>query len=154
MERDERLLDLLHSVVRGLVHQMRSVVRTKGVPGSFMPIMRSAILEPGITITELSRRSGMAKSHVSTAVEEISRRGLIERRGDDHDRRLQHLYPTVQGRELFDQVHKEARDRQREVLSALSDEQIRSLIGELELIQRGLHPSPEDIDGPGPPCSP
>jgi DNA-binding MarR family transcriptional regulator len=152
MESDERLLDLIHSVAQGLFHEMRRVARERGMPGSFMAIMRCATQEPGVTITELARRSGMAKSHVSTAVDELCRRGLVERRGDDHDRRLQHLYPTPYAREFFGEVRTEARERLRGVLSVLSEEQTNSLIMDLELLRQALHPSQGDLKGPGPPC--
>ena len=69
---------------------------------------------PGLTQTTLSRASGRDKSTLTPALDDLERRGLIERRRSPKDRRVHALYLTSGGRSLLRELtrHAVAHDRQ------------------------------------------
>src|SRR5437870_988095 len=69
---------------------------------------------PGLTQTALSRASGRDKSTLTPALDDLERRGLVERRRSPKDRRVRALYLTGGGRSLLRELtrHAVAHDRQ------------------------------------------
>jgi DNA-binding MarR family transcriptional regulator len=69
---------------------------------------------PGLTQTALSRASGRDKSTLTPALDDLERRGLIERRRAPTDRRVHALHLTDGGRALLRELrrHAVAHDRQ------------------------------------------
>jgi DNA-binding MarR family transcriptional regulator len=69
---------------------------------------------PGLTQTALSRASGRDKSTLTPALDDLERRGLIERRRSPKDRRVHALHLTGAGRSLLRELgrHAVAHDRQ------------------------------------------
>lgn len=60
--------------------------------------------EPGIDQNGLAARLGVERSHVSLLVEELGKRGLVERRVNGADRRARILRLTPKGEGLFDRL--------------------------------------------------
>jgi DNA-binding MarR family transcriptional regulator len=59
-------------------------------------ILRFLTNNPGIdTAAEIAELRQLSKGNVSTAVEKLIRKGLLERRQDPHDRRVMHLTVTA-----------------------------------------------------------
>lgn len=69
-------------------------------PFSFM-LLRRIKEEPGVTLSELSRLMGAAKSHTSTTVEQLVRDGYVEKRSDPSDQRVIRLHITDEGLRFF-----------------------------------------------------
>jgi DNA-binding MarR family transcriptional regulator len=55
----------------------------------------------GPTMSELSRRLLVSKGNITDLVTRLERRGLIERRADERDARVQHVYLTPVGEKLI-----------------------------------------------------
>jgi DNA-binding MarR family transcriptional regulator len=60
--------------------------------------------EPGIDQNGLAARLGVERSHVSLLVEELGKRGLVERRVNGADRRARILRLTSKGEGAFDRL--------------------------------------------------
>lgn len=60
--------------------------------------------EPGIDQNGLAARLGVERSHVSLLVEELGKRGLVERRVNGADRRARILRLTSKGEGVFDRL--------------------------------------------------
>ena len=60
--------------------------------------------EPGIDQNGLAARLGVERSHVSLLVEELGKRGLVERRVNGADRRARILRLTSKGEGMFDRL--------------------------------------------------
>src|SRR5207244_614632 len=77
-------------------------------------ILRLSDQTPGLTQTALSRASGRDKSTLTPALDDLERRGLVERRRSPKDRRVRALYLTGGGRSLLRELtrHAVAHDRQ------------------------------------------
>jgi DNA-binding MarR family transcriptional regulator len=68
---------------------------------------------PGISQTELSHANGRDKSSLTPVVEDLVRRGLVERTRMDNDRRTYRLTLTAQGKKILTQLTRCARRHER-----------------------------------------
>jgi DNA-binding MarR family transcriptional regulator len=90
----EQLLDLLHAVQRSLHDMLRSTFEDVDFPFMGLLMLKRIHQRPGVTVSELAREIGLAKSHISKTVDVLAERGLVDKRSDPGDQRLQRLYPT------------------------------------------------------------
>jgi DNA-binding MarR family transcriptional regulator len=76
----------------------------------------------GISQQELARKLLVGRSNMSMLLPQMEKRGLIERRGDDKDKRVLRLYLTEEGRGVTE----------------------RAMVIQTDLIERVLSPEPID----------
>ncbi len=76
--------------------------------------------EPGIDQNGLAARLGIERSHVSLLVEELGKRGLVERRVNGADRRARILRLTSKGEGVFDRLRGKNTAANERVLDPLS----------------------------------
>ena len=88
------IVQLWHHVNRQMYDIFRSTVRQYDLPAMSYLALRQIQKEPGITISELARRIGTAKSHVSNIADQLVREDFIEKRTDSSDQRILRLYLT------------------------------------------------------------
>ena len=76
--------------------------------------------EPGIDQIGLAARLGVDRNSASVLVDDLERKGLIERRVNEADRRARLLQLTAKGEQLFHQVRKRNLAAQADILRALT----------------------------------
>jgi DNA-binding MarR family transcriptional regulator len=81
-------------------------------PGRFATLTLIA-RNPGISQTELSQAAGRDKSSLTPAIEDLVRRGLVERSRLDRDRRAYCLMITRDGKKILTQLTRCARRHER-----------------------------------------
>ncbi len=81
-------------------------------PGRFATLTLIA-RNPGISQTELSLANGRDKSSVTPVIEELVRRGLVERKRMDSDRRTYRLNVTPAGKKVLTTMTRCARRHER-----------------------------------------
>ena len=81
-------------------------------PGRFATLMLIA-RNPGISQTELSHAAGRDKSSLTPVIEDLVRRGLVERRRMDTDRRAYRLNVTKDGKKTLASMTRCARKHER-----------------------------------------
>jgi DNA-binding MarR family transcriptional regulator len=81
-------------------------------PGRFATLTLIA-RNPGISQTELSQAAGRDKSSLTPVVEDLVRRGLVERKRMDSDRRTYRLNLTAAGKKTLTQLTRCARRHER-----------------------------------------
>ncbi|MDI6880492.1 MAG: MarR family transcriptional regulator [Desulfitobacteriaceae bacterium] len=134
----ETLIDLFNDVQKRLHQYIRPVFQNLSLPPAAMLLARSIAQEPGITVSELSRRTQTAKSHVSNMLEDMSRRGLIEKRPDPDDHRLVRIYLAEQAAEQMQQVREEIRHRLMVAISVVPDDKVVQMIAVLQDFKEAL----------------
>jgi DNA-binding MarR family transcriptional regulator len=124
-------------------------------------ILRIIAATPGLSQQELAAKLGMYASRLVALIDDLEKRGLLERQPSDSDRRLYALHLTKSGEEQFSAIGAVAREHGRDLLDALSDEERSTLTALLERIakkhglQEGLHPGYRNIsEGTNPKVSP
>lgn len=136
------LADLLHEVHRKVAEQMRGLLQGHEIPPTFMMIGRVLGAEPGITVSELARRTGIAKSHVSNTIDDLARRGWVEKRADPGDQRLLRLYLSRSATDNWTQIRASMRARLAELVAEIPEEKTAALIDGLQALKELLDRTP------------
>jgi DNA-binding MarR family transcriptional regulator len=127
-----------------------------GLTPAHAGIFRIMAANPGLSQQELAAKLGMYASRLVAVIDDLEKRGLIERQPSDSDRRLYALHLTKSGKEQLSAIGAIAREHGRDLLDALSDEERLTLTALLERVanskglQKGVHPGYRNIpDGSG-----
>jgi len=102
-------------------------------PGRFATLTLIA-RNPGISQTELSLASGRDKSSVTPVVEDLVRRGLIERKRERSDRRAYRLNLTPNGRKTLVELTRCARRHERSLDAIIGRSERKRFISTLKKI--------------------
>src|ERR1700723_4294009 len=117
-------------------------------------ILRLLRMAAGPSQQELAARLQIHPSRLVAILDNLEKRGLIERRANPDDRRFYSLHLAKGGEEALSGVSKVAREHQESLLSALNSEERRSLaallvrIAEEQGLTRGVHPGFQQLGGP------
>ncbi|TCU12804.1 MarR family winged helix-turn-helix transcriptional regulator [Rhizobium sullae] len=88
----------------------------------------------GISQQELARKLLVGRSNMSMLLPQMEKRGLIERRGDDKDKRVLRLYLTSEGRSVTERAMVIQTDLIERVLSPEPIEQCMAMASAMERI--------------------
>jgi DNA-binding MarR family transcriptional regulator len=109
-------------------------------------ILRLLRVASGLSQQELAGKLGIHPSRLVAVLDNLEKRGYLERRPNPDDRRLYSLHLTKGGEEVLGRIGKVAREHQDALLAALSGEE-RAALGSLLLrladqqgLTRGVHP--------------
>jgi DNA-binding MarR family transcriptional regulator len=97
-----------------------------------------AIGETDPTVKDLAERLGLSLPGMSRNVDGLERRGLLDRREDERDRRMKRLKLTAAGREVLDRVNAARLQGLEEFTASLPREQSERLAAALAPITEGL----------------
>lgn len=89
----------------------------------------------GTSMGQLAQVRGMPRNAVSTLADRMVNAGMLERRGDDRDRRIVRLVLTSLGAAIYQEVARARREVMRCLLAQLTDEQIEGLHAALPALQ-------------------
>jgi DNA-binding MarR family transcriptional regulator len=91
-----------------------------------------------ITVKELSEELHLSLPAASRLAEALLRRGFVERREDEHDRRMKRIRITDGGRRIVAQFHAARLEGLEQFISTLSEEQRRRLSDALSDLPIGV----------------
>ncbi len=131
----EHLIELLREINRELSKHVKEVLVNQNLPGAMIPIARQIKEQPGITVSEISRRAGIAKSHVSNVIRELEKRGWVDKKPDSDDQRLIRIFLTPQAEKHLQLVQKEIREMFRSLGSGIPEQETLELVMALEKIK-------------------
>lgn len=118
-------------------------LKTIGVRARHFAVLSLASDADGISQKGLAEAMSLDPSRIVVIVDDLERRGLVERRPDPADRRTRLVAPTTQGREVCAQARGLVREAGAEFLVRLDEQERKQL---LELLRKV---AADDTDGPG-----
>jgi len=127
-------------------HRFRTSLEPLGITPRLFGVMSIVAARPGITQKGLHQCTAIDTSSMVALVDELERLGLAERRVPHDDRRARAIYLTNQGQALTERVQSHTATVQRELFSALSAAELRSL----HALLRKLAASPASDSTPPP----
>lgn len=133
--------DLWRQVNRGMHERIRHTFRTIDLPPMSFPILMQIKHSPGITVSELARRSGTVKSHVSKMMEQLVQQGYLEKRPDPDDQRLVRIYPTQAAANSFVEMEERVQAFWSDVVATLPDEEVDKVVDGLRILLTALQRS-------------
>jgi DNA-binding MarR family transcriptional regulator len=117
-------------------------------------ILRLLRVASGLSQQELAAKLQIHPSRLVAILDNLERRGLVERRANPDDRRLYSIHLTKDGGETLEKIGKVAREHQDALLSALNraerDELAALLlrIADQQGLVRGVHPGYQRLGRP------
>ena len=117
-------------------------------------ILRLVRIMAGLSQQELAVKLQIHPSRMVAIVDNLEKRGLVERRPNPDDRRLYSLYLTQAGGESLERIGRVAREHQDALLSPLSKEERDTLatlllrIADQQGLVRGVHPGYQRLGKP------
>lgn len=128
-------------------------IATVGLEPPLFRILNVVDLSEGEAQTSIGDAIEVPPSRMVALVDELERRGLIERRPDPSDRRIRALYLTSEGRSLLALARRVAAEHEEELtrgMSAADRERLTALlqrIVEAQELGPGVHPGLSDPGG-------
>jgi DNA-binding MarR family transcriptional regulator len=126
-----------------------------GLKPPHVGILRVVQQADGLSQQALAEKLGMFPSRLVGLIDELERRGLIERRNSPADRRSYALFLTGAGREIMERIDEVSREHQASICAALDDAERAQLAGLLRRIAAeqgltpGIHPGFRELGGGG-----
>ena len=134
----ERLGFLLHDAARLMRKRFEMRGSVYGLSAAQWRLMVRLVKEEGQTQARLADLLEIEPISVSRLIDRMEEGGWIERRQDQHDRRVRTIHPTARSREIFLEVKSVAGDVYEEALAGLSPEIRRKTIEGLTRIVENL----------------
>jgi len=152
---DYPMLDLRHEALLNIVHTA-NLVASAGAPlfrryglteAQFNVLF--ALMHKGrdVTQTDLGRRLVVTRATITSVLDRLEEKGLVERRDVPGDRRIYHVELTPEGRALTEELEPLYREEVHRAMDALSDAECRELIGQLERIRATTAAVKEELAG-------
>jgi MarR family transcriptional regulator, 2-MHQ and catechol-resistance regulon repressor len=139
-----RTAEAMHSEVsRGLV--------SEGLTASQFSTLKVLAHRGALAQRDIAKYLLRTGGNVTVVLDNLERRGLIERIRDTQDRRVIHAGLTPEGRSLFERVYPPHLDRIRRAMAALEEEECGHLVGILNKLHAEIGPAtcqalPEEPD--------
>ena len=131
-----RLLSCTNLVLR---HLRRNFKHAFSVTLPRFDLLAQAARPPlGATLGELSRRLLVSKGNVTDIVPRLEKEGLIERRRDEADGRIQHVYLTDAGERKLDEMLDAHNRWLKELMRHMSEQELDTLIEALGILKHAL----------------
>ncbi len=106
-----------------------------GMPISHVQILALLRQTGSLTISEISRRFGIAKPNITPIVDHLIVEGLVERGRDAHDRRVVNIILSEAGRTRMQTIHDaQVRHMAETSVGRLTDEQLAQLLSSLRQV--------------------
>lgn len=134
----DRIQQLLYQLVRNYELCDQMCVAEHKVTASQAYTLLAIPEESDITMNELSEAMDLANSTMTRMVDHLLRKGIVQRRHDDEDRRVVRVGLTAEGRELRHTLEKERQRMYREVLSEIQEKERPVIISALENALRAI----------------
>lgn len=143
--RDE-IARLFHQIQREIRERMRRSFRDCQLPFGALHLLKEVQGEPGVTVNEVARRTGLAKSHVSKMLDHMVQHGYVSKETDPADQRLLRIYLTPAGREMAEDLERRVRRVWAEVVEAVPESQVDEVLRGLRAMHAAVTASDREAD--------
>jgi DNA-binding MarR family transcriptional regulator len=99
------LLDLWRQVLSGSTRPLYALLAEADLSMTQLKLLHVLVeCEREVSVKEIAEQLSMSLPNASRTVDGLLQRGLVERREDEHDRRVKRVGPTPAARDLIDRV--------------------------------------------------
>jgi DNA-binding MarR family transcriptional regulator len=131
-------LVLIHDVARMMrVRADQKARANKTTRAQWVTLARLA-RQPGLSQNELASAAEVEPITIARTIDRLEAQGLVERRRDPQDRRINRLYLKPAAQPILDRMGVMRREFNIEVTDGLDEENYRALIGALLIIKSNL----------------
>lgn len=154
MERGGGPAFLLAQLGAHAASQFAERLRVLDLAPSDAGILRLLRREAGLSQQELAAKLKIHPSRLVAMLDNLEKRGFVERRANPDDRRLYSLHLANGGEEVLGRIGRLAREHQQALLSTLNNEERETLaalllrIADQQGLVRGVHPGYQRLGPP------
>jgi DNA-binding MarR family transcriptional regulator len=99
------LMDLWRVILKGSTRDLYKLLAEADLSMTQLKLLHVLVeCETEISVKELAEQLAMSLPNASRTVDHLLQRGLVERRGDEHDRRVKRVRVSDKARVLIDRV--------------------------------------------------
>ena len=138
LNRQLKLGVLVHEVSRLRRKAIDQLVRPLEITGSQWWVLTYISLRPGLSQVRLAEELSLGKVALGDLVERLVRSGLVERRPDPQDKRVNMMFLTQAGIDLAMQIRGMSVGVQNEALKGISPEELSTAISVLSRMKDNL----------------
>lgn len=131
---EDHIVASIRRIIRAIDLQSRRLQDRHKLTGPQLATLRAAERLGAITISALARAVHLSQPTVSGILNRLERRGLVERKRSDDDRRSVVIEVTEEGRRLLDEAPSLLQERFRAELARLEDWERHWMLAALERI--------------------
>lgn len=134
----ERAADRLHSAAIHLLRLLREEDAASGVSAARLSALSVVVFAGPVTLGQLAAAEQVRPPTISGIVTGLESEGLIRRRPDAHDRRVQWVHATAKGRRVLGRARRRRIEAFASRLRTLSAGDLDTLGRAAELIERAV----------------
>lgn len=142
----EQVIELLLAVARSLRRQHARLAAGRDFPlsGPYLAVLHEIARHPNVTVSELARLTGLAKSRVSVLMTRLATERIVRKDPDEHDSRLVLLNITPEGRRRAAEWSAASRQAIGRLLEPLCDDELAMIGSGLTALQRAFRRAEEE----------
>lgn len=129
---------------------MKVRIKPFGVTVAMWTLLWELWQEDGLTQNELAKRVKLEKPSVGAIIQQMERRGLVDRRINPDDRRSRPIHLTARAEQMREGLLAMLVGVNESVLGELTDEEIRQLMGLLARVNKIAEAAADRIEAEGP----
>ena len=141
------LLFLLNQASYALGNEMATRLAEIGITPRHYCVLSNAIAEE-LTQIRLAERSMLDKTTMVVTLDELGRKGLIDRRPSRADRRVKLVAVTAEGKEVLARARKIVEQMQSDVLDSLPEDRREAFAEALAALVSGPLATPSHVERP------
>ncbi|SIO04382.1 transcriptional regulator, MarR family [Rhodovulum sp. ES.010] len=139
MKRSDISLIALRRILRATELYGRELARAAGLTPVQIRVLQ-IVAETGMSTPKtIAARMGVAQATMTTLIDRLVAKGLVERRRSETDRRQMNIFITPAGREVIERAPDPLHDRYVEAFDRLPDWEQAMLVAALERVAALLH---------------
>jgi len=138
-------LSTLIETSRHLRHFVDRRARRLGLTGAQLRLLSKLRRNEGATQAELANEMEMRPISLSALVDKLTQQGLVERRADKSDRRLNRLHLTPTGRNLALKIDSFREEVAHDVLRDVDQAALAAALGVLHVLKRQIKAEPDEL---------
>ena len=105
----------------------RSVLSENGVFQGQDEILFLIMHKEGLKPSEIAKYLHTSLASISVSLKRLEKQGFIEKRNDENDMRISHIYINEKGRTALKNIHEKLFDNQKKKLTGFSEEESKQL---------------------------
>lgn len=144
MDRTDISLIALRRILRATELYGRTLARTAGLTPVQVRVLQIILTHDGVTPKEISRQLGVSAATVSTLLDRLAAKSMIERQRSDVDRRQTNIVLTDAGRRAIEGMPDPLQQKYVDEFEALEDWEQAMIVAALERVVSMLNASALD----------
>ncbi|SDX99926.1 DNA-binding transcriptional regulator, MarR family [Evansella caseinilytica] len=93
---------------------------------------------PGIIQEKLAEMIKVDRTTTARAIKKLEIKGLVERRDDDHNKKIKKLFPTEKGKKVFPFIKRENDHSNRVALAGFSEKEVETIFHLLQRVRKNV----------------